>query len=116
MWWWKKFNSISKVRSNSPVLFENLVIVNASVESQSLVALNKMTGEEVWRTEDIRRSWNTPVLVDVIGSQTELVVSETQNVLGLDPATGKELWRVTGFNGYVCPSVVALVACATSSG
>jgi hypothetical protein len=93
--------------SNSPVLFEDLVIVNASVESQSLVALNKRSGEEVWRTEGIRRSWNTPVLVDVPGGQTELVVSETENVLGLDPRTGEELWRVTGFDGYVCPSVVA---------
>ncbi len=32
---------------NSPVLFEDLVIVNASVESDALVALNKQTGEEV---------------------------------------------------------------------
>jgi outer membrane protein assembly factor BamB len=93
--------------SNSPVLFENLVIVNASVESKSLVALNKITGEEVWRTENIRRSWNTPLLVDVPNGKTELVVSETETVLGFDPRSGEELWRVTGFGGYVCPSVVA---------
>ena len=70
--------------SNSPVLFQNLVIVNASVESKSLVALNKITGEEVWRTENIRRSWNTPLLVDVPNGKTELVVSETETVLGFD--------------------------------
>ena len=33
----------------SPVLYENLVIVNASVESGSLVAIDKNTGKEVWR-------------------------------------------------------------------
>ncbi|MBI2481511.1 MAG: PQQ-binding-like beta-propeller repeat protein, partial [Planctomycetia bacterium] len=33
----------------SPVLFENLVIVNASVESGSLVAIDKTSGKQVWR-------------------------------------------------------------------
>ena len=35
----------------SPVLFENLVIVNASVESGSLVAIDKESGKEVWRAD-----------------------------------------------------------------
>jgi len=91
--------------SNSPVLFENLVIINASVESDSLVALDKLTGEEVWRSENIRESWNTPVFVNV-GKTQELVVSESEKVLGFDPATGKVLWHVGGFGGYVCPSAV----------
>jgi outer membrane protein assembly factor BamB len=92
--------------SNSPVLYKDLVIINASVESGSLVALEKATGKEVWRVKDIRSSWNTPVLVDAPGG-TELVLSESRAELGFDPASGKELWRVTGFGGYVCPSVVA---------
>ena len=33
----------------SPTLYKNLVIVNAGVESESLVALDKSTGKEVWR-------------------------------------------------------------------
>ncbi len=33
----------------SPLLYKNLLIVNASVESRSLVALDRMTGTEVWR-------------------------------------------------------------------
>ena len=33
----------------SPMLYKNLLIVNASIESSSLVALDKMTGKEVWR-------------------------------------------------------------------
>jgi outer membrane protein assembly factor BamB len=93
--------------SNSPVLYQDLVIVNTSVENGSLVALDKNTGKEVWRTKGIHSSWNTPVLVDVPGGPTELVVNESSAVIGFDPASGKELWRVTGFGGYVCPSVVA---------
>jgi outer membrane protein assembly factor BamB len=91
--------------SNSPVLYKDLVIVNASIESGSLVALDKDTGKERWRGKGINASWNTPVLVDVPGG-AELVMNESAAVLGLDPASGKELWRVGGFGGYVCPSVV----------
>lgn len=93
--------------SNSPVLSGELVIINASVESGALVALDKKTGKEVWRTKGIGASWNTPVLVELPGGGTELVLSESKAVIGFDPASGKELWRVSGFGGYVCPSVVA---------
>ena len=93
--------------SNSPILYKDLVIVNASIESGSLVALNKTTGEEVWRAANIGSSWNTPVLVDVENGKTELVLNESKAVIAFDPAAGKELWRVGGFGGYVCPSVVA---------
>ncbi|HEV2949208.1 MAG TPA: PQQ-binding-like beta-propeller repeat protein [Gemmataceae bacterium] len=94
--------------ANSPVLFKALVIINASIESSSLVALDKNTGQEIWRAKGISSSWNTPVLVDVPdGGGPEMVVNESQAVIGFEPASGKELWRVTGFGGYVCPSVVA---------
>jgi outer membrane protein assembly factor BamB len=93
--------------SNSPVLHNDLVIINACIESSALVALDKNTGKEAWRAKGIGSSWNTPVLVDVPDKGVELVVNESSAVIGFDPATGKELWRVTGFNGYVCPSVVA---------
>ena len=38
--------------SNSPVLYKNLVIINASIESRRLVALDKNDGKEVWRNDD----------------------------------------------------------------
>ena len=44
----------------SPVLFEDLVIVNASVESGSLVAIEKSTGKIIWQAEGMERSWSTP--------------------------------------------------------
>ncbi|MCI0377169.1 MAG: PQQ-binding-like beta-propeller repeat protein [Gemmataceae bacterium] len=91
--------------ANSPVLFNDLVIVNASIESNSLVGLDKTTGKETWRAKGIGSSWNTPMLVETPGV-TELVLNESKAVIGFDPASGNELWRVTGFGGYVCPSVV----------
>jgi len=91
----------------SPILHKNLVIVNASVESESLVALDKADGREVWRVAGIKQSWSTPLVVDLPGGAQELVVSMKGKVLGLDPATGEELWQCAGVNDYVCPAVIA---------
>jgi outer membrane protein assembly factor BamB len=91
----------------SPVLYKNLLIVNTSVESGALLALDKNTGKEVWRAPGIRSAWDTPVLVTAPSGGRELVISMQNWLLGLDPDTGKELWRADGVHRYVCPSVVA---------
>ena len=89
----------------SPLLYTDLLIINASVESGSLVGLNKSTGAEVWRTKGMGASWNTPLLVPT-NSMTELAVSIADHVVSLNPDTGAELWRAEGVHRYVCPSVV----------
>ena len=91
----------------SPVLYKNLVIVNASVESGSLVALDKESGKEVWRASGMSSSWNTPHLVTLDNGEQELVVSVARRILSFDPATGKSLWKCDGIQDYVCPSVVS---------
>ena len=95
--------------ASSLLLHKNLVIVNASVESQALIAFDKTTGKEVWGVSGIRGCWNSPIIVNLPGDKAELVISVPQKVLGFDPATGKELWDCDGIpdRGYVCPSVVA---------
>ena len=93
--------------SNSPILYKNLLIINASVENGSLVALNKDTGEKVWEQGGIRSSWNTPALVALPGDRSELVVSIQGWLLAFDPDTGDELWRCDGIPTYVCPSVIS---------
>ena len=91
----------------SPVLYRGLVIVNASVESRSLVAINKENGQEVWRAEGMESSWNTPHLVEVDDGKRELVVSVKNNILAFDPETGEQLWNCDGIQDYVCPSIVS---------
>lgn len=91
----------------SPVLYKNLVIVNASVESGALVALDKETGQEQWRAEGMRSSWNTPHLVTTADGKQELAVTVKGLVLGFDPATGEELWRCDAIDDYICPSIVS---------
>lgn len=92
----------------SPVLYENLVIVNASVESESLVALDKKTGDEVWRATGIKESWNTPAIVKAPDGKQELVVAIFGKVLGFDPKSGQQLWSCdTGIAWYMVPGIVA---------
>ncbi len=83
------------------------MIVNAGVESGSLVALDKSSGKEVWRAAGMVESWSTPVLVGLPGGGQELVVSVKGKVMGIDPANGAELWHCAGVGDYICPSVVA---------
>jgi outer membrane protein assembly factor BamB len=93
--------------ATSPVLYENLVIVNACVEDGSLVALDRKTGKEAWRARGMQESWSTPLLVGAPGGKRELVVSVEESLLGFDPGSGEKLWQCRGIQDYVCPSTVA---------
>lgn len=94
--------------ANSPVLYKDLVIINASVESQSLVALDKKTGKEKWRAKGINEAWNTPLLMTLKGGKQELIVGMPRKVVGLNPATGEELWSCgNDISWYIVPSIVA---------
>ena len=78
----------------SPIVHENLLIVTASAESQSIVALDKATGDEVWRQEasGLDGMWGTPVFVEVDDGRTDMVMSVPREMWGLDPASGKLRW------------------------
>ncbi|MCK5802398.1 MAG: PQQ-binding-like beta-propeller repeat protein, partial [Lentisphaeria bacterium] len=93
----------------SPILYENLLIVNASVESGSLVALDKRSGKEVWRAEGIKDAWNTPVLVKAKDGRQELVIDTKDKLRAFDPQNGQALWHCAGSKSprYICPSPVA---------
>jgi outer membrane protein assembly factor BamB len=87
-------------------LYDDLVIVNAAIESGFVVALKKENGQEAWRFKVARRSWSTPALVETDAGKHELVISSEGRISGLDPLSGKELWHCEGINDYTCPSVI----------
>lgn len=90
----------------SVVLHGDRVIVNASVESDSLVALDAATGAEAWRVRGVKEAWNTPVIAAHAG-RTELVMAKFGKVFAVDPATGRELWNCnTDIPWYMVPSPV----------
>lgn len=93
--------------ASSLIVHNDLVIVNASVESESLVALNKKTGQPVWHVPGIGQSWSTPLIVNVPDGPDELVVSHRGKIWGLEPDTGERQWECDGIDDYVCPAVIA---------
>jgi outer membrane protein assembly factor BamB len=105
-----KLGTVGMGTGTSPILYENLIIVQCDEESGAasfIVALDKKSGKEVWRTpRKVQASWATPILIT--GSKrTELVTSGNETVIAYDPATGKELWRHKGVESNAIPSPVA---------
>jgi outer membrane protein assembly factor BamB len=94
----EKFHTMGLGTGTSPVLHENLVIIQRDQDETTsvVVAYDKATGKEVWKTpRPVDISWSTPVLVKVDG-RTELVTNASQHVIGYDASTGRELWRTRG--------------------
>jgi outer membrane protein assembly factor BamB len=92
--------------ASSPLLFDDLLIVDLEgVDVQFMAAMNKHTGEVVWKKHRapelyyeckpfyFKKAYQTPV-IEVIDGQPQLISNGSQLVSGHDPATGKEIWRV----------------------
>jgi outer membrane protein assembly factor BamB len=92
--------------SACPVLVDDLVVQNCDADADAfIVALDKQTGKEVWRTKrPDHRGWSTPILVQS-GKRQELVVNGHDGVRAYDPKTGTELWFCKSFNGRGEPTV-----------
>lgn len=97
---------------SSPILFDDLLILSMDgVDVQYVAALNKKTGETVWKTDrttawddldangkpkmdgDLRKAFSTPLIFDWQGKPL-MISSGSKAVYGYDPRTGKELWKV----------------------
>lgn len=110
---------------SSPVIFEDLLILTFDgVDQQYLIALNKETGETVWKTArstdygdldengqpkregDLRKAYGTPALADVEG-RWQLISVGSRAAFGYDARTGEEIWTVThdDFNASSPPQV-----------
>jgi len=80
--------------ASSPVIYRDLVIVQADGHAQSFIAaFNLRDGKQRWRVERGEiTSWSTPTLLEANG-RTELIANGGKFIRGYDPLTGKELWR-----------------------
>jgi outer membrane protein assembly factor BamB len=94
--------------SSSPALFDDLLILLCDHEPASyLLALDRRTGEERWRTDRGRgrMSYSTPFLVRT-DEGPELIVNSSERVDAYDPRTGALLWHVGGENRFPIPMPV----------
>ena len=90
---------------NSPIGYKNMLIINASVESGDLIALDKSDGSIVWRQPGITMSWNTPVIYKSLTGDMELAVTIKGKILAFNPDTGAPLWSCSGIADYICPQI-----------
>lgn len=87
----------------SPRLHEDRLFIACLTKGASyVVALDKKTGREVWKSDrklpaaqDGPDAYMTPTIFRN-GARTELLVSGSDHVNAYDPATGSELWRSAG--------------------
>ena len=101
----------------SPALVNGrLLIACDGIDTQYEVALDKMTGKVVWKTErsaipklaqrpaDMRKAYPTPVVLTVDGRAQSLSAA-AERLYALDPETGRELWFVDypGFSNVPLP-------------
>ncbi len=91
----------------SPALHGDRLVVNWDHEGESfIVALDKRTGKELWRTpREEKTSWSTPLVVEV-GGRAQVITSATGRVRSYDLATGELLWHATGMTANVIPTPV----------
>jgi outer membrane protein assembly factor BamB len=110
--WEKDFGDMTKRMSfgegSSPVLHEDKIIVLWDHQGPSfLYALDKTTGQEVWKvSRDEITSWTTPYVVELNGKH-QVVTSATGEVRSYDAATGELIWHTGGMTLNPIPSPVS---------
>jgi outer membrane protein assembly factor BamB len=108
---------------SSPVVVGDLIILTFDgIDQQYLTALNKNTGDTVWRTDrstdyhdlgpdgkpkaegDLRKAYSTPAIKEVAG-RMQIISPGSRAAFGYDLLTGKEIWTIThpDFNASTRP-------------
>ena len=109
--WEKDLGDMTTARNfgegSSPALHGNTIVVNWDHEGESfIVALDKKTGEEIWKVDrDERTSWATPIVVEHNG-KAQVITSATNRIRSYDLATGAQIWECGGMTRNVIPNPV----------
>ncbi|HWA99880.1 MAG TPA: PQQ-binding-like beta-propeller repeat protein [Pirellulales bacterium] len=94
---------------SSPLLYGDLMIFNCDgMDVQFVVALDKRTGNVVWKTKrtgelspnpDFCKAYATPLVIHADG-RDQLISPGAWQVVSYEPATGKEIWKVWYTPGF----------------
>ncbi len=114
--WERRFPSEHAVGpGSSPIVWKDLLIlVCDGMEAQYVMALDKATGDVVWKTDrppmegdngDFHKAFSTPIVADWNGT-TQLLVPGAQWFVSYDPRNGEMLWHINhgkGFSNVAAP-------------
>ncbi|MHA3774977.1 outer membrane protein assembly factor BamB family protein [Verrucomicrobiota bacterium sgz303538] len=101
--WQKNFGHLDSLHGHgegsSPVLHGATLIVNWDHEGDSFVlALDKHSGRELWRTpREPASSWSSPIVVEHDG-KAQVIVSGSKWLRAYDLADGKLIWECGGLS------------------
>ena len=96
--WKKDLDELYSIRmpdwgiAAAPLVYRDLLVVQAGGENACLVAFNKRTGEQVWTALDDRASYAAPIIIQQAGRDV-LIAWTGDHVAALEPLTGKVLWQ-----------------------
>ena len=92
---------------SSPTLHgDTLLLVFDHQGSSFISALDKRTGEELWRRDrDERSAWSQPLVVEH-GGRTQAIVAASGRIRSYDLETGDLIWECAGLGSNVIPAVV----------
>ena len=110
---WEKDLGDKKMRNefgegSSPALYKDKLFIVWDHQGESfIVALNKATGVELWRTKrDEIDSWATPLVVEAAG-KAQVVTGAMRRVRAYDADTGAVVWETAGLTMNPIPSPVS---------
>ena len=90
-----------------PIIHDNAIIILQDHEDQSFItALDKRTGDEIWKElRDERTTWTSPIVVDYNGT-SQVIVPATNRTRTpcYDLANGEVIWECGGMTRNVIPS------------
>jgi outer membrane protein assembly factor BamB len=91
----KEFNTelLNWGSSSPPLITGELLITNPGAEDASLVALDRFTGETVWKTAGNAAAYSAFQIVTV-GDTKQIVGYDAASLAGWDLQTGKQLWTM----------------------
>lgn len=78
--------------ASQPLIDGNKLIVIAGGEGTHCVALNKDTGDEIWRTGSATEQGYCPPLIIQQAGVRQLILVSPESVYAVDPETGKPYW------------------------
>jgi outer membrane protein assembly factor BamB len=78
--------------SESPLVVDHRVIVNAGGHDASIVAFEKATGKVLWKSGSDRAAYSSAVLHEA-GGVRQAIFFTASNALGVDVTTGRILWN-----------------------
>ena len=78
--------------SAAPLIVDEKIILNIGGNNNAcVIALNKLTGREIWRSLEDDASYSAPILIEQAGRKV-IVVWTAQHLVGLNPETGSVYW------------------------